>query len=84
MTLHYYNIKSVHLFFLSQMNPESRPSFTELVAELEKRVSDGEQSESIEPDVQGESAKKKHSTENVLSEGFFYFSVHTYVNYSHT
>lgn len=39
---------------LSQMNPESRPSFTELVAELEKRVSDREQSECMEPDVQGE------------------------------
>jgi len=73
MTLHYYNIKSVHLFFLSQMNPESRPSFTELVAELEKRVSDGEQSECIEPDVQGESAKKNIAQRMCCQKASFIF-----------
>lgn len=45
------------VFFLSQMNPDSRPSFTEVVAELEKIVSDREKSECMEPDAQGESAK---------------------------
>ncbi|XP_065104788.1 dual specificity testis-specific protein kinase 2 [Paramisgurnus dabryanus] len=35
------------------MNPDSRPSFTEVVAELEKRVTDGEQSQCLqEPNVQ--------------------------------
>ncbi len=53
--------KCLHIknsFFLSQMNPESRPSFTEVVAELEKIVSDREKSECMEPDVEGESAKQ--------------------------
>lgn len=47
------------VFFLSQMNPESRPSFTEVVSDLEKIVSDREKSECMEPDVEGESAKNK-------------------------
>ncbi|CAM4520053.1 unnamed protein product [Leuciscus chuanchicus] len=45
---HFFNLTVI----CCSMNPESRPSFTELVAELEKRVSDREQSECIEPDVQ--------------------------------
>ncbi|KAI7814632.1 dual specificity testis-specific protein kinase 2 [Triplophysa rosa] len=44
-----------HFFNLSvtccSMNPQSRPSFTEVVEELEKRVTDGEQSRCVEPDV---------------------------------
>lgn len=40
------------------MNSQSRPSFTEVVAELETRVTDGERSRCVEPDVQGESANK--------------------------
>uniref|UniRef100_A0A9J8DMN4 dual-specificity kinase n=1 Tax=Cyprinus carpio carpio TaxID=630221 RepID=A0A9J8DMN4_CYPCA len=49
------------------MIPESRPSFTEVVAELEKIVSDREKSECMEPDAQDQSSSnttplsQKHS-----------------------
>lgn len=45
---HFFNLTVV----CCSMNPESRPSFTELVAELEKIVSDREKSECVEPDVE--------------------------------
>ncbi|XP_048039878.1 dual specificity testis-specific protein kinase 2 [Megalobrama amblycephala] len=45
---HFFNLTVV----CCSMNPDSRPSFTEVVAELEKRVSDREQSEFMEPDVE--------------------------------
>uniref|UniRef100_A0A671P219 dual-specificity kinase n=1 Tax=Sinocyclocheilus anshuiensis TaxID=1608454 RepID=A0A671P219_9TELE len=51
----------------TEMIPDSRPSFTEVVAELEKIVSDREKSECMEPDVQDRSSSnttplsRKHS-----------------------
>lgn len=46
---------SVCLLF--QMGPDSRPCFSEVVAELEGRESDERQTEHVESDVQGESDK---------------------------
>ncbi|XP_016131673.1 dual specificity testis-specific protein kinase 1-like isoform X1 [Sinocyclocheilus grahami] len=54
-------------FICCSMIPDSRPSFTEVVAELEKMVSDREKSECMEPDVQDRSSSnttplsRKHS-----------------------
>ncbi|XP_016316116.1 dual specificity testis-specific protein kinase 1-like [Sinocyclocheilus anshuiensis] len=54
-------------FICCSMIPDSRPSFTEVVAELEKIVSDREKSECMEPDVQDRSSSnttplsRKHS-----------------------
>ncbi|XP_051567212.1 dual specificity testis-specific protein kinase 2-like isoform X1 [Myxocyprinus asiaticus] len=59
-----------HFFSLAviccNMNPDSRPSFTEVVALLEKRESDREQHENMESDVQDlspstASSSRKHS-----------------------
>uniref|UniRef100_A0A673JRY5 dual-specificity kinase n=1 Tax=Sinocyclocheilus rhinocerous TaxID=307959 RepID=A0A673JRY5_9TELE len=48
---HFFNLTVI----CCSMNPDSRPSFTDVVAELEKIVSDREKSECMEPDVEGES-----------------------------
>ncbi|XP_016346256.1 dual specificity testis-specific protein kinase 2-like [Sinocyclocheilus anshuiensis] len=45
---HFFNLTVV----CCNMNPDSRPSFTEVAAELEKIVSDREKSECMEPDVE--------------------------------
>ncbi|XP_050971798.1 dual specificity testis-specific protein kinase 2 [Labeo rohita] len=60
---HFFNLTVV----CCSMNPGSRPSFTEVVAELEKIVSEREQSECVEPNVQDHSStntsplSRKHS-----------------------
>ncbi|XP_043100041.1 dual specificity testis-specific protein kinase 2 [Puntigrus tetrazona] len=45
---HFFNLTVI----CCSMNPESRPSFSEVVAQLEKIVSDREKSECMEPDVE--------------------------------
>ncbi|XP_051509396.1 dual specificity testis-specific protein kinase 2 isoform X1 [Myxocyprinus asiaticus] len=63
---HFFNLAVI----CCNMNPEGRPSFTEVVTELEKRVSDKEQREYMEPDVQDllspstASSSLKHSLDN--------------------
>lgn len=63
------------------MNPQSRPSFTEVVQELEKTVTDGEQSRCVEPDVPGESANK-YCRGNVLPEAESYKHTRSHSNLS--
>ncbi|XP_016102412.1 dual specificity testis-specific protein kinase 2 isoform X2 [Sinocyclocheilus grahami] len=60
---HFFNLTVV----CCNMNPDSRPSFTEVVAELEKIVSDREKSECMEPEDQPSTnttpLSRKHSVD---------------------